>query len=35
VTALCAVLIGGNLLIWLWALIASDGKPVLLSIALI
>jgi len=33
--AIYAVLIGGNLLIWLWALVALGGQPVLLGTALL
>ena len=33
--AIYAVLIGGNILIWLWALVALGGQPVLLGTALL
>jgi len=33
--AVYAILIGGNLLIWLWALVALDSRPVLLGTALL
>ncbi len=34
-TAIYAVLIGGNILIWLWALVALRGQPVLIGTALL
>jgi nickel/cobalt transporter (NiCoT) family protein len=33
--AVYAVLIGGNILIWLWALVVLDARPVLLGTALL
>jgi high-affinity nickel-transport protein len=33
--AIYAVLIGGNILIWLWALVALGNQPVLLGTALL
>ena len=33
--AIYAVLIGGNILVWLWALVALGGQPVLLGTALL